>query len=242
MMTYTRGERNTVEDNDDTRWRAVERRDADFDGRFVYAVVTTGVYCRPSCPSRQALRRNVRFFRDGADASKQGFRACLRCQPDASSPASLHVDAVVRACRLIDASDQMPSLQALADAVGLSRSHFHRTFKKVTGVSPRAYGAERRAIRVRDELAAGRSVTDALYSAGYNASSRFYEEAAERLGMHPSDYRAGGEGERIRLRSPRPRSERWRWLLPSAEFARSSSVRNPRLCSTALSDVFPRQS
>lgn len=199
MTTYTEEDRGAVKDDNDTCWEAIERRDADFDGRFVYAVVTTEIYCRPSCPSRQALRRNVRFFRDGKAASRHGFRACLRCQPDAVGPASLHFEAMVRACRLIDTSDQMPSLESLADSAGLSRSHFHRTFKRVIGVSPRAYGAERRAIRVRDQLAAGRSVTEALYSAGYNASSRFYEETAERLGMRPSDYRAGGEGERIRF-------------------------------------------
>ncbi|WP_232628840.1 bifunctional DNA-binding transcriptional regulator/O6-methylguanine-DNA methyltransferase Ada [Methylobacterium sp. Leaf118] len=176
---------------------AVEARDAALDGRFVYSVRTTGVYCRPSCPSRAALPKNLAFHTTCATAEAAGFRPCRRCRPDAASSAQRQAGRIADACRLIAASETLPSLDALARAAGLSPFHFHRTFKAVTGVTPRAYGAAHRASRAADSLASGASVTDAVYAAGYGAPSRFYAGAAGRLGMAPSAYRKGAPGERI---------------------------------------------
>src|SRR5665213_2686515 len=126
--------------SDDAMWSAVLGHDATADGTFLYGVMTTGVYCRPSCPSRRPLRTNVRFFAEAASAQAAGLRACKRCHPDQASIAERHAEAVSRACALIDASEELPSLDALADAAGLSRFHFHRVFKALTGVTPKAYG------------------------------------------------------------------------------------------------------
>ncbi|MFO0852524.1 MAG: bifunctional DNA-binding transcriptional regulator/O6-methylguanine-DNA methyltransferase Ada [Gemmataceae bacterium] len=183
---------------DDTRWQAVVRRDRAADGAFVYSVATTGVYCRPSCPSRRANRANVRFHPTGDEAKRAGFRPCRRCRPDAP-PGDRHGDAVARACRLIDTATEAPSLADLAAAVGLSPFHFHRVFKSATGVTPKAYAAVRRADRVRAGLAAGATVTEAVYAAGFNSNGRFYATAAGRLGMTPTAYRGGGEGAAIRF-------------------------------------------
>ena len=176
---------------------AVEARDARCDGRFVYAVRTTGVYCRPSCPSRAALAKNLTFHATCAAAEAAGFRPCRRCRPDAASPAQRHAERIAAACRLIEASETLPTLDALARAAGLSPFHFHRTFKAVTGVTPRAYGAAYRAARAADSLAAGASVTEAVYASGHSSPSRFYAGAAGRLGMSPSAYRKGAPGTRI---------------------------------------------
>ncbi|HET6585703.1 MAG TPA: bifunctional DNA-binding transcriptional regulator/O6-methylguanine-DNA methyltransferase Ada [Nannocystaceae bacterium] len=174
------------------RWTAVATRDAAADDVFVYSVRTTGVYCRPSCAARLARRENVAFHATPAAAERAGFRACKRCRP--SEPPRRERDAalVVRACRLIDAADEPIELERLADAVGLSPFHFHRVFKATTGLTPRAYGAARRAARVRDELARSSTVTAAIYGAGFASSGRFYSSSARVLGMTPSDYRAGG--------------------------------------------------
>ena len=186
-------------DPDADLWQAVLRRDASADGRFVYAVRTTGVYCRPSCPSRPARRDNVSFHRDAAAARAAGFRACKRCRPDEEAGAHPHAEAVARACRLIDEAEEKPDLDALASAVGMSKFHFHRVFKAVTGLTPAAYAAARRARRVAEALPASGSVTEALYDAGFGSASRFYAGAARRLGMAPSAYRRGGDGEEIRF-------------------------------------------
>lgn len=186
-------------DRDAARWRAVETRDAGADGCFVYAVKTTGVYCRPSCPARLARRENVCFYETGAAARAAGYRPCQRCTPDGPSLAERQANAVAKACRLIEEAETTPSLAALAQAVGLSRHHFHRVFKTVTGVTPKAYAAQIRAMRVGKDLSAGESVTGALYGAGYGASSRFYADAEGRLGMKPSAYAKGGKGAAIRF-------------------------------------------
>ncbi len=183
--------------SDDERWAAVQRREGAADGLFYYCVRSTGVYCRPSCAARPALRRNVVFHDSRAAAEAAGFRPCLRCKPDQAPLAQQHADAVALACRLIDASAAEPDLDTLAQACGMSRFHFHRVFKRHTGITPKAYAAAQRAARVQQALAAGTSVTEAIYAAGYNASSRFYEDAQARLGMRPSAARAGGEGEAI---------------------------------------------
>lgn len=183
----------------DDRWDAVERRDARADGAFVYAVASTGVYCRPSCPSRPKRRANVTFHDTGAAAEAAGFRACRRCGPDGPSPKARRERAVARACVLIEAADGPVTLDAVAEAAGFSPFHLHRMFKAVTGVTPKAYAAARRDARARAGLAEGAPVTAALYEAGYNSASRFYARAPAALGMAPGAYRAGGPGERIRF-------------------------------------------
>lgn len=176
----------------DQRWAAVCRRDAGADGHFVYAVKTTGVYCRPSAATRRPRRENVIFFDSAEAAEAAGFRPSRHRAGDATSRAGERAGRVAAACRLIDAADSPPSLDALARAAGISAFHFHRVFKGETGLTPRAYAAAARARRVREQLGAARSITDAIYEAGYNAGSRFYEDAGDVLGMRPRDYRAGG--------------------------------------------------
>lgn len=185
----------------DPRWAAVQARDAAADGRFYYSVQTTGVYCRPSCAARPALPENVRFHDSIADAERAGFRPCKRCKPGQASPVAHHAALVTEACRIIEAADTPPTLDELAARVGLSAHHFHRIFKQATGLTPKAYGAAQRAQRVRSELAAPQagSVTDAIFNAGYNATSRFYEEADGVLGMTPTRYQAGGRQVTIRF-------------------------------------------
>jgi AraC family transcriptional regulator of adaptative response/methylated-DNA-[protein]-cysteine methyltransferase len=184
---------------DDPRWQRVLARDAAADGSFVYAVRTTGVYCRPSCPSRQARPEHVGFFANPVRAEAAGFRPCRRCNPRGASTAQANAALVTAACRLIEASEILPQLAELAEAAGLSRFHFHRLFKSQTGLTPRGYGAAHRAGRLRARLEEGDSVTGALYEAGFNSSSRFYETAAEILGMTPQAYRRGGAGAEIRF-------------------------------------------
>lgn len=184
---------------DAERWEAVQRRDPRADGQFVYSVRSTGVYCRPSCASRRALRRNVAFHADPAAAKAAGFRPCRRCHPDGLSAGERQAARVAAACRLIEAQEELPRLEALAAASGLSPFHFHRVFKSVTGVTPRDYAAARRAGRLREALASEPTVTQAIYRAGYSTSSRFYEEATRQLGMPPRTYRAGGRGVAVRF-------------------------------------------
>lgn len=182
----------------DTRWRAVVARDASADGTFVYSVRSTGVYCRPSCPARHAKPANVRFHATCEDAERAGFRACKRCKPDQAGLAELHATKVAEACRFIEMANHVPSLGQLAKRAEMSTYHFHRVFKAVSGVTPGAYARSTRAKRVRDEL--GRreqSVTEAIYGAGFNSNSRFYEASDAMLGMKPSDYRAGGANNAI---------------------------------------------
>jgi AraC family transcriptional regulator of adaptative response/methylated-DNA-[protein]-cysteine methyltransferase len=186
-------------DSDEARWAAVQRRDRDADGQFYYSVRSTGVYCRPSCPSRTARRANVAFHASCAEAEAAGFRACLRCKPAQAPLAERQAAAVAQACRLIDAAEQAPDLDSLAQAAGMSRFHFHRVFKAHTGITPKAYAAARRTARLQQGLAAAPSVTDALYAAGFGSSGRFYEASAGALGMAPGRYRAGGRGETIRF-------------------------------------------
>jgi AraC family transcriptional regulator of adaptative response/methylated-DNA-[protein]-cysteine methyltransferase len=184
----------------DARWAAVASRDRGFDGKFVYAVKTTGIYCRPSCPARLPKRTNVAFYFGCEDAEQAGFRACRRCKPKEASLAEQHTAVIAAACRQIEGAEQAPKLDALAAAAGMSPFYFHRLFKSVTGVTPKAYGAAHRAQRIRQELAGGkRSVTQAIYNAGFNSSSRFYATANDVLGMTPSAFRAGGADADIRF-------------------------------------------
>ena len=195
-----KAEMNTASYSSDAeRWAAVQRRDRDADGLFWYSVKSTGVYCRPSCGARAALRANVGFHPSCEAAEEAGFRPCLRCKPDQPPLAERHALVVARACALIDASDDEPDLDSLAAACGMSRFHFHRIFKAHTGITPKAYAAAQRAARIGAALAAAPSVTDAIYAAGYNSSARFYAGAEGRLGMSPKKYRAGGNGAVIRF-------------------------------------------
>lgn len=186
-------------DTDAARWQAVQRRDAGADGHFVYGVRSTGVYCRPSCPSRPARRENVSFHADCAAAERAGFRACKRCRPDRDSLAQQHTALILAACRQIEASDTPPALDALAAAAGLSRFHFHRLFRQQVGVTPHAYALAQRSARAQAALAGSASVTEALYQAGFNSSGRFYENTPEMLGMTPTRFRRGGASEVIRF-------------------------------------------
>jgi len=185
--------------NDDARWDAVRRRDRAADGAFYYSVRTTGVYCRPSCAARLARRDNVAFHLTCEDAECAGFRPCKRCRPNEAGLAERQAAAVAKACALIEEADEMPSLAALARAAGLSRFHFHRVFKLITGVTPKAYADARRGERVRHELAHSETVTQAIYGAGFNSNGRFYAASDDLLGMTPTQYRAGGSGRVIRF-------------------------------------------
>jgi AraC family transcriptional regulator, regulatory protein of adaptative response / methylated-DNA-[protein]-cysteine methyltransferase len=182
----------------DPRWRFVADRDASADCAFVYAVKTTGVYCRPSCPSRSAKPENVCFFANGAEAEAAGYRACRRCRPNAAAPNEETIAKIAEACRRLDSAEELPSLERLAADADLSPSHFHRRFKAVTGLTPKAYGAARRAERLRAELSRkNASITPAIYAAGYASNSRFYETSDRLLGMTPTAFKNGGENAEI---------------------------------------------
>jgi AraC family transcriptional regulator of adaptative response/methylated-DNA-[protein]-cysteine methyltransferase len=183
----------------DPRWAALLARDPAAEGQFFYAVTTTGVYCRPTCPARPPRPENVRFFPSTATAEDAGFRPCLRCQPKQPPLAERQAASIAELCRLIDNSATPPTLQQLADHAGLSTYHLHRMFKAVTGLTPKAYASARRSQRLKAELVPGKTVTEAIYNAGYNTSGRFYEQSASQLGMTPGDYRAGGNNTQIRF-------------------------------------------
>lgn len=183
----------------DPRWSALQARDKSADGHFVYSVKTTGVYCRPSCAARQAKPENVSFHQTCADAEQAGFRPCLRCKPNQASLDEQQQALVQRACELIDRADVAPSLQALAEHVGMSPYHFHRLFKARTGLTPKRYANAQRAARVRSQLLKGETVTNALYDAGFNSSGRFYAVADQLLGMIPKAFREGGANTQIRF-------------------------------------------
>jgi AraC family transcriptional regulator of adaptative response/methylated-DNA-[protein]-cysteine methyltransferase len=187
----------------DPRWAAVAARDAAADGFFYYSVRTTGVYCRPSCAARLALPENVAFHQTREAAEQAGFRPCRRCKPDQPSLGEQRAAKVTAACRIVEKSiaeaGAVPNLDELAASVGLSTYHFHRLFKSVTGVTPKAYAAALRAARVRAQLTPGSSVTSVIFDAGYNSTGRFYAESNGMLGMTPSRYRAGGTDMQIRF-------------------------------------------
>ncbi|MGH1590116.1 bifunctional DNA-binding transcriptional regulator/O6-methylguanine-DNA methyltransferase Ada [Methylobacterium phyllosphaerae] len=185
--------------DDAAKWAALGARDAQADGSFVYSVRTTGVYCRPSCPARPARPETVAFHATCAEAEAAGFRPCKRRRPNEPALAERQAEAVARACRLIERCETMPALDDLAKAAGMSPFHFHRVFRKVTGITFKAYAEARLAGRVASGLQEAGSVTEAVFEAGYNSSSRFYAKASERLGMTPTAYRKGGVGIRIRF-------------------------------------------
>jgi len=186
--------------DDEAKWRAVLDKDPRADGRFFFSVKTTGVYCRPSCASRPALRKNVGFHACAADAERTGFRPCKRCRPTGPTLAQDYTATVAKACHLITTSEVAPTLPALAKAVGMSPFHFHRVFKAETGVTPKAYAAAQRMQNVRKVLLSRRhTVTSAIYEAGFRSSSRFYAKSSETLGMTPTSFRRGGVDTTIRF-------------------------------------------
>jgi AraC family transcriptional regulator, regulatory protein of adaptative response / methylated-DNA-[protein]-cysteine methyltransferase len=184
---------------DDPRWARIVARDKMADGHLWYSVSSTGVYCRPSCPSRMANPQNVELHDTLESAKATGFRPCRRCNPDGASVEAENAALVARACRMIEDREEEPLLEELADAVGRSPRYFHRLFKATTGVTPKDYAAARRAEKVRLGLESGSSVTGAIYDAGFSSSGRFYEKSTRMLGMTPSQYRAGGANEEIRF-------------------------------------------
>jgi AraC family transcriptional regulator, regulatory protein of adaptative response / methylated-DNA-[protein]-cysteine methyltransferase len=206
-------------------WTAVENRDASADGNFFYGVRTTGVYCRPGCASRRPLRTNTAFFETTAAAEAAGFRACKRCRPADDSAASRHVAAIEKACALLRTSESVPSLGELADAACVSRFHFHRVFKQITGVTPRDYARSHRLHRLGEKLDSGQPIAASIYASGFGSSSRAYEAAPAGLGMTPGARRRKGSGETIRFVTV---STPLGWALVAAT-ARG-------ICMTALSD------
>jgi AraC family transcriptional regulator of adaptative response/methylated-DNA-[protein]-cysteine methyltransferase len=181
--------------DEDWAWERASARDRTADGLFVTGVLTTGIYCRPSCAARHPKRENVRFFRTGAEAAATGLRACLRCKPD---EVTREAAALERVFALLERAEEPPALEALADIAGYSPHHFHRLFKRATGVTPAAYARGKRAEGLARSLAENGRVTDAIYDAGYSGPGRFYADAKARLGMTPSAWRDGGRGETIR--------------------------------------------
>jgi AraC family transcriptional regulator, regulatory protein of adaptative response / methylated-DNA-[protein]-cysteine methyltransferase len=183
----------------DPRWQAILTRNSQADGTFLYSVESTGVYCRPSCPSRLARPENVRFHDSSAAAETAGFRPCKRCTPNELRLREQHAAKIAEACRRIERALEEPSLGDLAFSIGMSRFHFHRVFRAVTGVTPKQYAAANRTKSIRQKLRSSKTVTEALYDAGYNSSGRFYDTSDRILGMKPTSFRAGGKDEEIRF-------------------------------------------
>jgi AraC family transcriptional regulator of adaptative response/methylated-DNA-[protein]-cysteine methyltransferase len=183
---------------DSARWRALCTRDARADGQFVYAVLTTGVYCRPTCASRRPRRENVTFHGAPSAAERAGYRPCKRCRPEGVSPRAARAGVLLEACRRLDQAEQVPRLAQLAHELGFSPYHFHRLFRATFGVTPKQYAEAARRRRVQSELERGGSVTHAIYAAGLGSSAPVYARGAAMLGMKPSEYRKGGAGTRVR--------------------------------------------
>lgn len=190
---------NTLTAEQDPRWAAVLARDPRADGQFVYGVKTTGIYCHPSSLSRLPNPRNVEFFDTPEQAQAAGYRPSKRVARDQTQLAAQQAARVAAACRQIEAAEELPGLNDLAQSAGLSPFHFHRVFKAVTGLTPKGYAAAHRSRKVRERLSDGGSITQALYDAGFNSNSRFYEAADKVLGMKPADYRAAGQNTDIRF-------------------------------------------
>ncbi|MBV8863982.1 MAG: bifunctional DNA-binding transcriptional regulator/O6-methylguanine-DNA methyltransferase Ada [Acidobacteriaceae bacterium] len=184
---------------DENRWSAVLSREKDADGKFYYSVATTGVYCRPSCASRRPRRENVRFHISCEEAEHAGFRPCKRCRPGERGPAEQWALVIGEACRAIEHAAEVPDLDEIARASRMSRFHFQRVFKSVTGVTPRAYFVACRTRRLQAELQSSKTVTEAIYGAGFNSSARFYANSGEMLGMQPKTFRKGGKDTSIRF-------------------------------------------
>lgn len=184
---------------EEERWAAVLARDARADGRFVYSVRSTGIYCRPSCPSRRPSREQVCFHENPQAAELAGFRACKRCDPKGEGVRARQVQLVTHVCRLLETSEEEPSLAELAGAVGLSPFHLQRLFRRLMGMSPKQYAKHLRLGRFKRSLRKSGTVTEAIYEGGFGSSGRFYEESQAGLGMKPSTLKKGGQGERLRF-------------------------------------------
>lgn len=183
----------------DPRWEAIVNRDRNANGSFIYAVTTTGVYCLPGCGARRPKRGNVAFYRTSEEAKQAGFRACKRCRPDDLAAPDLRAAAIAAACRALENADSTPDFDEVARQAGMSRFHFQRVFKQITGVTPRAYFAACRMRRVQTAIPASNTITRAIYDAGFNSNGRFYAESANMLGMTPKRYRSGGDRSAIRF-------------------------------------------
>lgn len=225
---------------DEERWAAVCRHDRRADGVFWYSVQSTGVYCRPSCAARRPRRENVRFHGSPAEAEQAGFRPCRRCRPDEASLSERQAALVAAACRTIESAEEPPSLDELAGEAGMSRFHFHRVFKAVTGLTPKAYAGAQRAQQVRATLRSAGTVTEAIYEAGFNSDGRFYENAPALLGMTPTAFRNGGGGATIRFAV----GECWLGQILVAATDRGVCAiqfgEDPELLLRDLQDRFPR--
>ncbi len=198
MSPALRARMNSLTTDEEARWRAVVSRDARFDGQFVFAVSSTGIYCRPSCPSRRPHRERVTFFNLPEAAAQAGYRACLRCQPERARVLDPQIELVQRVCRLLNSSEtETVNLSELAKRTSVSVFHLQRTFKRIMGISPLQYVTARRFGTFKTLVREGESVTDALYDSGFNSSSRLYEHAAGELGMTPATYSRGGRGVNI---------------------------------------------
>ncbi len=197
MSTSARSDQ--VQLHDDQCWQAVQDKNRSLADQFVYAVKTTGIFCRCDCAARLPLKKNVEFFRDAVEAITAGYRPCRRCQPEQLGLSKRHADKVAEACRLLEATEKTCSLSDLAESVGLSLHYFHRLFKTYTGVTPKAYAAAHRTDRLRQRLEEPRSVTQAIYGAGFSSSGRFYERSSTALGMDPKQFQKGGSGVMIRF-------------------------------------------
>ena len=188
-----------VATKNDPRWLQVQKRDKAADGKFYYSVSTTGVYCKPSCAARAARPEHVQFHETFEDAEHAGFRACKRCKPGQPDLVETHARIIADSCYLIEAAETIMTLDDLANKAGLSSYYFHRLFKSVTGLTPKDYAAAHRAKKIRHELNKNTRVTDAIFEAGYNSNSRFYEKSTQILGMTPSNYKAGGSNTALRF-------------------------------------------
>lgn len=189
--------KNRLRITDDDRWQSVVDRDVDADGQFVFAVQTTGIFCRPSCRAKHALRKNVRFFADAQQAQDAGFRPCKRCQPDKDSAQQHRLDKIARACQLLEQESPL-TLDELAQQVAMSPYHLHRLFKATTGMTPKVWQQSWRARRLRDALAKGVPVTQAILNAGFPDSSSYYRKADQALGMTAKQFRKGGDNVSVR--------------------------------------------
>ncbi len=182
----------------DKYWQAISERDKQYDGQFVFAVRSTGIYCRPSCPARRPRRENVQFFTGCAEAEQAGFRACQRCQPNRAVPDAPQLELVQQICDyLAGPHEHIPTLDELAQQFHLSPFHLQRTFKRIVGVTPRQYAAAHRLDRFKEQLRSGETVTNALYEAGYPSSSSVYGQPVEQIGMTPKSYQGGGQAAEI---------------------------------------------
>ena len=198
MSAVMKEQLNLLPDADEAKWQAVLSKDTRCDGQFVFAVSSTKIYCRPSCPSRRPKRERVSFFPLPDAAEQAGFRACKRCHPRDTSASDPQVDMVERVCSFLDnAESESMTLAALSEQTGVSAFHLQRTFKKIMGVTPRQYAEAARVKRFKGGAQSGKSVTTAMYDAGFGSSSRLYEQAGSQLGMTPATYGRGGRGATI---------------------------------------------